>query len=168
MNNTFIKAQELQYHLEAVLREHPELLEDDELKLDLIEGEGFNEVLTGVVERISEAKSMVDAISLRLKSLNERKTRFSRQREFWRAVALRLMQSVELDKIQLTEATVSVTKGRLVVVVTVDPKDLPEEFQRVKIEADKKVLLEALKNGVDVGGGAALSNGPPTLTIRTK
>ena len=165
--NTFIKAKELQYHLEAVLREHPELLEDEELKLDTLEGEGFDEVLAGVVERISEAGSMVDAISLRLKSLNERKSRFSRQREFWRAVALRLMQSVELNKIQLTEATVSVTKGRLGVVLTGKLENMPNKFKRIKVEADKKALLDALKAGESVDG-ATLSNGPPTLTIRIK
>ena len=165
--NLFIKTQELKYHLEAALREHPELLEDEELKLDTLEGEGFDEVLAGVVERISEAGSMVDAISLRLKSLNERKSRFSRQHDFWRAVALRLMQSMELDKIQLTEATVSVTKGRLTVRLTGNTEDLPEQFQRVKVEADKKALLEALKAGESIEG-ATLSNGPPTLTIRTK
>ena len=165
--NTFIKANELQYHLEAVLREHPELLEDDELKLDLIEGEGFNEVLAGVVEKSLEAKGMANAIKARRNSLSEREARFSRQHDFWRAVALRLMQSVELDKIQLTEATVSVTKGRLGVRINVHEDQLPTKFQRVKVEADKKALLEALKAGESIEG-ATLSNGPPTLTIRTK
>ena len=165
--NTFVKAQELQYHLEAVLREHPELLEDDELKLDLIEGEGFNQVLGQVVEKSMEAESMASAIKLRIDSLNERRSRFLSQHKFWRAVALRLMQSVELNKIQLTEATVSVTKGRLGVTLTGNVEDLPPDFQRVKVEADKKAILEHLKNGVSIEG-ATLSNGPPTLTIRTK
>ena len=165
--NTFIKAKELQYHLEAVLREHPELLEDDELKLDLIEGEGFNDLLGQVVEKSIEAESMTSSIKLRIDSLNERRSRFLSQHQFWRAVALRLMQSVELNKIQLTEATVSVTKGRLGVTLTGNVEDLPEEFQRVKVEADKKALLDALKAGESVDG-ATLSNGPPTLTIRTK
>ena len=165
--NTFVKAKELQYHLEAVLREHPELLEDDELKLDLIEGEGFNEVLGQVVGKSIEAESMASAIKLRIDSLNERRSRFLSQHQFWRAVALRLMQSVELNKIQLTEATVSVTKGRLGVVLTGKLENMPNKFKRIKVEADKKALLDALKAGESIEG-ATLSNGPPTLTIRTK
>ena len=161
-----IKAQELQYHLEAILREHPELQADEDMKLDTLEGEGFDEILAAVVEKSLEARSMADAIKSRMDALSERRSRFQRQDTGWRLLALRLMQSVELDKHQIPEATVSVTKGRQTVRITGTVEDLPEEFQRVKVEPDKKALLDALETGpVD---GATLSNGPPTLTIRTR
>lgn len=161
------RAIELQHHVEALLREFPELSEDEELKLDTLEGIDFDTVLGQVVERSLGAKSVASAIDLRRKALDERKSRFLAQHQFFRALAMRIMQAAELQKYTLPEATLSVTKGRLGVRINVHEDQLPTKFQRIKVEADKKALLNALKAGESVDG-AALSNGPPTLTIRTK
>ena len=165
--NTFIKARELEQHIDLLMREHPELADDEELRLDVLEGEtSLDEVLTGVVGRCMEAESMASAIKLRIDSLNERKSRFSRQRDFWRSLILRIMQTAELQKLPLPEATLSVTKGRLTVIVD-DEEELPLKFQNIKVTANKKLILDELKAGGSVEG-CSLSNGPPTLTIRTK
>ena len=165
--NLKITAQELQHHLEAIFREFPELDDDEDMKLDTLEGEGFDDILSAVVKKSLEANAIADATKAIRNNLIEREARFRRQNDGWRSVAMRLLQSASLRKHVMPIATVSINKGQQTVILTDDAENLPLEFQRHKIEADKKALLEALKKGVPIDG-AVLSNGPPSLTIRSK
>ena len=167
MKPLYIQSRELEQHINLLMREHPELADDEELRLDTLEGEtSLDDVLALVAEKSIEAKSMASAIKLRMDSLSERRSRFQRQDDFYRSLILRIMQAAELQKLPLPEATLSVTKGRLTVIVD-DEEELPLKFQNIKVTANKKLILDELKAGRPIEG-CTLSNGPPTLTIRTK
>lgn len=100
-----------------------------------------------------------------MKEMSERRDRYGRQQEAARDGIFRIMQAAELTKLELPEATLSVRPGAVRVVIT-DEADLPDSFVRVKREADKAAIKDALKAGQFVPG-AALSNGGPTLHVRT-
>jgi hypothetical protein len=77
-----------------------------------------------------------------------------------------VMQAAKLDKVQLTEATLSITKPRQSVNVT-DLEALPQGFYRLKREADKAALKTALEQGETIPG-AELRFGDASLMVRTK
>lgn len=167
MNTLYVQTVELQQHIDALLREYPELLDDEELRLDSLVGEtDLTNILALVVERILDAEAMEEAIKTRVASLNERKSRFQRQGAALRSLVLRIMERAELSRLPLTEATLSVRAGQIGVKI-LDDELVPESFMRIKKEPDKTAILDALKAGKIVSG-ASLSNGTPSLTIRTK
>ena len=167
MKPLYIQSKELEQHIDLLMREYPELAEDEELRLDTLEGEtSLDDVLTLLVEKSLEADSMASACKLRRNSLSDREARLKRQDTFWRSLILRIMQAAELQKLPLPEATLSVTKGRLTVIVD-DEEELPLNFQNIKVTANKNLIMDELKAGRSVEG-CTLSNGPPTLTIKTK
>lgn len=57
----------------------------------------------------------------------------------------------EIKKLQTDNYNLSVCLNSIAPLVY-DEKDIPSEYQRVKVEIDKKRLREALKNGVDIPG----------------
>ena len=50
------------------------------------------------------------------------------------------------------KASITKNGGKLPIVLTVDPKDLPFDFQRVKIEANSDAIRDALEHGQEVPG----------------
>ncbi len=102
--NIHLSARELQQHIELLLHDFPELAEDEELRLDMIEGETeLDKFLAQVVEKSIEARTMADAIKSRIDSLNERRSRFLRQEAAFRELGLKIMQRADINKVQLTE-----------------------------------------------------------------
>ena len=78
-----------------------------------------------------------------------------------RNLAARLKKRLLEDLQQHGEQTASAgnwklrrQKNPVRVEVYLDVEELPEEFQRVKVEIDKSALLEALKRGADIKGVA--------------
>ena len=158
---------ELRLKVSHALREYPELHDDEDLKIDTLEGlTDIKEILALVVQRALEARSMVAAIQVRAKMLDERKSRFQRQDAFWTEVLFDILQTAETNKVELPEATISIAKGRQGVVIH-DPDQIPERFLRIKKEPNKTAILEALKAGEPVLG-CSPSNPKPTLRIKTK
>lgn len=140
--------------------------DDQELIADMVDGETeFLPIMDKVLSRYREACAMEDAITARIKELQEREGRYVRKQESIKAAMLGAMTLAGMTKLPLTEATLSRGAGRQSVVV-VDESALPDEFVRIKREPDKVAIANALKSG-DVAG-ATLSNGGETLTIRGK
>ena len=158
---------ELKNRIRALLAEYPELVDDEDVRLDTLEGETeIKDVLAIILEDIKEASSMQDAIALRIKDLKSRAERFVMREQGWRKLAQDLMQTANLRKVQLTEATLSI-RATPPAVHIIDQTFLPEQFWRVKKEPNLSLIKETLKAGTDVPG-AALSNSPDTLAILSK
>jgi hypothetical protein len=147
---------------------HPELLEDDEAWLASLESETkFEELVTQLVRRIDDSKALAEGTSGRLTELQERKARLLRRMESLRDLLFKLMESAELARLELPEATITVRKGQPQLVGEADPSSLPDELCKISRTPDRTAIKEALKTGQTVPG-FQLSNATPSLSIRIK
>ena len=163
-----LNPQVVRQQIENLKVSHPELLEDDEAWLASLESETkFEELLTQVVRRIEDTKALAEGMSGRLTELQERKARFLHRMESLRNLLFKLMESAELAKLELAEATISVRKGQPKVIGDADPKALPDELCKISRDLDRTAIKDALKAGQTVPG-FQLSNSQPTISIRIK
>jgi sugar-specific transcriptional regulator TrmB len=158
----------LRQSIENLKIAYPELVEDNETWLLALESEtDFNEVLTSVVRKIEDTKALVIGTKDRLEELKARIDRFDVRVFRLRELACKLMQSADLKKLELPEATLSLRAGTQQLIGDADAEIMPRQFQRVTLSLDKTAIKEAIKAGQTVPG-FALSNAPPSLTIRIK
>lgn len=165
--NPRLDPQIIQQQIAGLLIEYPELAEDDILRADMIEGETQAiEFLAEIVRRIEDTASLRDGVSERIRELTDRKSRFERRVEALRSMAFKVMNTADLQKVELPTATLSIRNGAPQVVIH-DSTSLPADCLRIKTEPDKTAIKEKLKAGGAVPG-AYLSNSEPTLSIRVK
>lgn len=146
---------------------YPELAEDADLALDMIDGEtDLLPVISRAVRERGQALAMAEGVKAYMGELAERKARFERTGEGLKALIHGLMDAAGQDKITLPEATVFITKPRTTVNV-LDVDALPQGYFRLKREADKDALKKALSAGEEIPG-AELALGDEGLTIRTR
>ena len=147
--------------------EFPELAEDEDLRLDTLEGEtNLFDVLAIIVDDIRNATTMQEAIDIRLRDLKFRLERYEQRERAWRKLAKQLMDVANLRKVTLTEATLSIRHGQPSVQI-VDQSFLPDALWRIRKEPNLSMIKDMLKSGKNVPG-AVLNNSPDTLTILTK
>ena len=164
-DRTYLDVRALQHEIAHLGVLYPELADDEQLRADVLEGEtDFHSIMSRIIAGIRNANAFADAVKAMRDQLMERQAAHQRRAEAMRLMAQRLMETAQLRKLTLPEATVSVRLGSPSVVIT-DEQAIPAKFQRHKIEIDKTALKEALKAGETVAG-AALSNSPDGLTIR--
>lgn len=158
----------LRQSIENLKIAYPELIEDDEAWLSALESEtNFNEVLTVIVRKIEDTKALVIGTKDRLEELKARIDRFDVRVFRLRELTFKLMQSADIAKLELPEATLSLRAGTQQLVGDADPKKLPDELCRISRDLNRTAIKEALKTGMTVPG-FTLSNSPPSLTIRIK
>lgn len=147
---------------------HPELLEDNEAWLATLESEtSFEELLTSVVRRIEDTKALVIGTKDRFEELKARKDRFEYRVEALRHLLFKMMQTAELAKLELPEATLSLRAGQQQLIGEADPASLPDSLCKISRDLNRTAIKDALKTGQTVPG-FELSNSPPSLTIRIK
>ncbi len=104
----------------------PDIEDDQTLFGDMLEGEAPDAV--AVIERLIDAKvaadALADAAKIRQDNLAIRKARFERQSEAYRAVALQLLQRINLRKLQRAQWTAGISNRAGKVVIT-DPGAVP-------------------------------------------
>lgn len=155
----------IEREIATLIEAYPELAEDEVLRADMLAGstEVF-EVLSAIVEKMQDAKTLADAIKARAKELSERASRYGRREQAMRELAERLMRAADLRKAELAAATLSIRAVPPSVVIT-DEGELPDDFWRVTKVPDKAAIKDALKAGRIVPG-AELSNGSETISVR--
>lgn len=159
---------QLRHDIEALIRDNPDLADDEVLRADMLDGEtDLYSALTALVEACAEAKSMQSAIGERLQALTARRARLSRRADHLRDLMLKILQSADLKRIELADATLSQRAGIPQVIGEPDVDALPDEFVRIKRVADAGAIREALINHREVPG-LVMSNAPPSLMIKVK
>ena len=157
----------IKHQVDGLLAAYPELVEDEVLRLDMIEG---STDLVDFVRRLErsrqDASALTEAIAMNVDALRARAARFERREQAIRDLMFRMLELAHLKKLEMPEATVSVRVGVPKVIVT-DEAALPDEFCRIKREPDKGKIKAALAELKPVPG-AALSNAEDTLAIRVK
>jgi hypothetical protein len=163
-----INIDELRLQIEALLRDYPDLEEDEMLRRDMLDAEtDISGVLTALLQASSNNKYMIDAINNRIDQLAARRARFKHRVEFLRNLILKVLQSADLKRFELPEATLSQRASQPQLIGEVDVTLLPDELCRVTREPDRVKIREALLKG-DTVPGMFLSNAPPTLSVSTR
>ena len=141
--------------------------DDDQLKLDTLEGEtDLFEISRRILNRIEEDEGAVSVLSEQISDRQARKQQAQRRIERRREALMALMECGKLDKLPLPEATLSVRKVAPKAVVT-DEAAVPDDYCKTIRRPD----MAAIKAGVEAGRaipGIALDNGGASLTIRRK
>lgn len=154
--------------IERLKTDFPDMLADAELLAGMVEGEtDFERVVTRIVDRILDADTMVDAITIRAKDLAERKARFERRSKGYRSVVMGLMRAAELRKLQLPEVTLSIPKAQTRVIVD-DVDALPQGSYAMVRQAAAAAALRAMIEADPEFPGAHIETSPESLTVRTK
>lgn len=140
--------------------------DDEQAREDFLEGEtGLKEAIAAAVDMIGEWETFAAALKLRIDEMKARRERMETRAEMARAAVASAMGSVDIKKLALPEATLTLKATPPKVIVTSET-DIPAKFwieQDPKL--DRKALLEALKDG-QVIDGAGLSNGGQTLQLK--
>lgn len=142
--------------------------DDEELALTTIEGEtNLVELVRRAIQRVQDLEDHGEAIGERQKTLKERKERLDNQAERIRLSVLAALEQVELARLELPEATLTVKDVAPKTIVTVEA-DVPAKYWKPQPpKLDMKAISEAIKAGENVAG-ATLSNKSRTLQIRNK
>lgn len=147
---------------------HPELLEDDDAWVTSLESEtNCNDLLTQIVRLIEDAKALAIGTKERFEELKARKDRFEHRVETLRNLAFKIMQTAEIAKLELPEATLSLRAGTQQLIGDADPAALPDELCKISRDLNRTAIKDALKTGKMVPG-FSLSNSQPSLSIRIK
>jgi len=144
------------------------LADDEEATLHAIEGEtNLIEAITSAVERVQELEAMADATKSRLDDLKSRRDRFDRQAENIRTALVAALGAVEMRKLELPLATLTI-KAVPPKANVISEADVPSTYWKPQPpKLDLKAITEALKAREAVPG-ASLSNGSETIQIRFK
>ena len=142
------------------------LADDEEARADAVEGEtNLNEEIAGAVKRLIELEAMRTTISTMIADLKTRNHRFEAQHERIRTAIGMAMEAVNLRKLELPTATISLKAVPPKVEIT-DESIIPAVFFKTQEpKLDKLELMKALKDKKDVPG-AILSNGGLTISVR--
>lgn len=160
-------ASKLEAEIHHMLVAFPELADDEELRLDTLEGEtDFNRIMSRLVRVRNEKLADAEGLASYMADLSDRKARQVRAADGVKALMLSLMSVADLPKLVLPEATISVTKPRASVDVT-DVQALPQGTFSIVRQPDKTAIKAQLEAGDDVPG-ATLKFSDPGLTVRVK
>lgn len=164
LNHTALTEQYLRLRSE-LLTEHPDI--DATTLADTLEG--ATEITDTVARFIRDAlndETLAEALNARIKDMTERRTRLSARADKRRAVALALMNTVGMTKLEQPDFTAS-ARAVPPKVMVIDETEIPDTFCKITRSVDKLKLREALSNGASIPG-ASLGNGGQTLTVRTR
>lgn len=159
---------ELRIQIEALIRDNPDMEEDEQLRADMLDGEtDIKGVLSKLLHAIDNDNDMIDVLDMQIDRRAARKARLNHRVDALRGMMLMIMQSADLKKLVLPEATLSQRNAQPKIVGNLDPNLLPDDLVRVIREPNKTAIREALNNHRDVPG-VFLGNSPPYLAISTK
>ena len=150
-----------------LLRDNPELDDDEVLRADMIEGQtNAFEFLSHIVRKIGATQAIAAGTTEYIGELQERKARLERREHSLRGLIAKMMNAAAITKAELPEATLSIRAG-VPRVVIVDERIIPDEFMRIKKEPDKTKIKAAIGAHEHVPG-AMISNAEPVLAIHVR
>lgn len=160
-------AAKLASEIQHILVAYPDLADDEELRLDTLEGEtDFHRIMSRLVRARNEKLADAEGLAGYISKLSERRARQVRGADGIKSLMLSLMSVADLPKLVLPEATISVTKPSASVDV-LDADALPQGTFSIIRQPDKKAIKAIIDAGEYVPG-AALVVGAPGLTVRTR
>lgn len=166
-NYLYLDANFVKAEIGKLLAEYPELEDDEALREDMIAGEtNATRLIERALEQQREAETMAGSIKAREIDIAARRSRYERKSEAMRSLIKSIMRAAQLDKIALTEASLSLTKARQTVGIE-DLDQLPQGYFKTTRQADKAAIKSAFDRGEEIPG-AFIVTGDMGLMIRTK
>ena len=157
----------IQAQIAELIADNPELEDDAELRVDMVEGEtSAIEFLRRVYRRICKANALAQGAKAEKDDAAERQKRFEKQADGYKALSLAILNAADVEKLVTPFATYSVTSPRTKAEVS-DIDALPQGFYRTEKKPDMRAIKEALEAG-DPIPGAHLTLGVHGLMIRSK
>ena len=165
--NLWLEAQFVKAEIGRLIDAYPDLAADEILRADMIDGEtdAVKIIETALAERL-DAVAIAEAIKARETDLAARRERFERKAEAMRSLISSIMKAAKQSRMQLAEATISVTRPSVSVGIA-DVDELPQGFFRTVRQADKAAIRRAIENGETVPG-AFLVTGSEGLRIQNR
>jgi hypothetical protein len=141
--------------------------DDEALLLDTIEGETqLFEIIDALLDRMQTNRGLAEGLERVVGEFEVRKRRFEKRIEDDRALIEQALTVADLSKIERPAATLFLSI-RAPKVEIVEEADIPARFWKTgDPKLDRKAIAEALKAKETVPG-AHLSNGAPSLSVRT-
>lgn len=151
-----------------LLAEDAALEHDEAALIELLGPEQgtVEDVLDRLLRAAIHAEGMAGEATDRAAVSAARAKRYKARADALRGTAFAIFDAVGIRRHERPDFTASVRQGTASVVVT-DEAALPEAFVRTTTAPDKAAIMAALKSGATVPG-AELSNGVPSLSIRTR
>jgi hypothetical protein len=155
---------QLKIQISMLLDKHPELIDDVDLRADMLEGStDLHAIMERLLTEEREANELIAVVGNRIENLSARRAMFRSRQTSLRDVMMEILQRADLRKIALPEATVSITR-RGPAVQIIDDTLVPDAYCRFKREVSKTAIKDAINAGEEVPG-AVLDNGSETLRI---
>lgn len=164
----FANVDRLRLELEAMLREHPELTDDEQLRVDMLDGEtDITDVMMKLVTLLGRNKALGQGLHHYIEELEQREERYEQRQEFLRDLIFRVMDSAQIKKMELPQATLSLRANPPRLVGDADAATLPDNLCTIKRTVDRTAVKAQIEAGRAIEG-FALSNAAPSLNIRVK
>lgn len=144
--------------------------EDRQLWQDCLEAESAGDpfqTLDKLVHAAVQHEHYAEGVRAFRRDLDARYDRHMTNAERARDAVHRFLDALQLTTLVRPTYSASISSGRVHVVPTKEPAEMPPRFQRVSVAVNKVALTEALKSGEE-GVPAEWSNAEPTLTIRVR
>ena len=155
---------QLKIQISLLLDKHPELIDDVDLRADMLEGStDLHAIMERLLTEERETNELIAVVGNRIENLSARRAMFRSRQTSLRDVMMEILQRADLRKIALPEATVSITR-RGPAVQIIDDTLVPDAYCRFKREVSKTAIKDAINAGEEVPG-AVLDNGSETLRI---
>ncbi len=141
--------------------------EDFDLIADTLEGEGLDEILGYLLDKIADDEDMVIGLMNRESEMRERQKRLSKRIDHHRSTIQDILEKTGLKKFEMAEATFSLREQSPKLVID-NEKEIPEGFfqEKVSYVLDKQMLKDEL--AFHPVSGAHMADARPSLTIRRK
>jgi len=148
--------------------EDGEIITDDAELFAALSAEGADvqTIVRRLVRASQEAKADAASVAARIADLGTRKARFAKREEAYRAALFAIMDALGLTTMKEAEFSLSISAGRAMPVVA-DEAALPETYWQTTRSIDKAAINADAKAGIVIPG-VEMSNGAPSLTIRSK
>jgi hypothetical protein len=168
MPNIADSVDHLRLEIEAMLREYPELAEDDVARLDTLDGvTDVREMLERLARNLDDTKGLQEGVHIRIDELSARESRFMARCEILRCLMFKLMDGAQIKKIELAEATLSLRNSPPRLVGEADPQSLPDDLCKITRTVSRTKVREAIESGHRIEG-FQLSNAQPSLVVKVK
>lgn len=155
-------------HIAQVAAELDAMCDSDEILFhDMLVGEtDIDHIVARIHEQIARDDEILVGIDERQKSLAERKARIARRKDAAKGLIGKVLRTARLKKLELPEVTYSVRDGRPSLVI--DPAAVPDEYQRIKTEPDKKKINDAFMEASILPNWIKREGPKDIVTARTK
>lgn len=139
--------------------------DDEELFLDTLDGEtDALDIIDRELAAELQDRALADAIAAQVEILRKRAARISERADTRRLAILRVMQAVDVRKMERPLATISRRDGSVSVRIT-DADAVPTQLCKIVKSPDKAAIRKQIEAGETVPG-AELARGEETLSVR--